>query len=268
MKMFDGCDGLKDVTERVSPQSTFSEFQGKVTFTLRSIKEDDTIPRLKKEVGRDHYAIGTSLNPALIIDVGANIGDFCISVAKLYPKAQVICAEPAPETYFLLRWNLAENNVPLIGLSSLGRADRPGVVPLHGALGSSDGFVDFVYSPKKSQNANIGGGPGINGDASWRHVKVQAYDLGNMLSTAKVKSVDVLKVDCEGCEFSLLPSLHDWVVDRDRIKRLVGEIHWWQTSKKKKTLGALMDPTDVQKFKDTVEKRGSPVHFGINAFPG
>jgi FkbM family methyltransferase len=265
--MFGGCDGLKDFTARVSAQSIFSEFDGKVTFTLRSMKEDDTIPRLKKEVGHDHYGIGTTLNPALIIDVGANIGDFCISVAKLYPKAQVLCAEAAPETYFLLEWNLAENNVPRIELSSLGQADRPGVIPLHGALGASDGFVDFAYSPNKSQNANIGGGPAISGDASWRHVQVRAYDLGNMLSTAKVKSVDVLKIDCEGCEFTLLPSLHDLVVDRNRVKRLVGEIHWHQTRKKKKTLAPQMDPKDVQKFKDVMNQRGFPVHFGNSAFP-
>ena len=76
------------------------------------------------------YDVGDCVNHSLIVDVGANIGAFCIAASRLYPQAQIICAEPSPETYFLLQWNLAENHVPLAELSSLGLKNKPGVIAM------------------------------------------------------------------------------------------------------------------------------------------
>ena len=36
----------------------------------------------------------------LIFDIGANVGDFSVSAALLYPNAQVVTFEPAAETFF------------------------------------------------------------------------------------------------------------------------------------------------------------------------
>ena len=207
--MFGGCDGLRDVVTRVSEKHAMSEFNRKVDFTLRTLKGDDAIPRLKVEVGHDHYGISKCVNPGLIVDVGANVGDFCISAAKLYPNAQVLCAEPAPETYFLLLWNLAENNVSRIDRRELGKMNRPGVIAIQGALGSANGMVNFTYNPKSSLGANVGGGPNTEASADWKHLKVRAYSLEKMLTKAKVTAVDVLKLDCEGCEFTLIPSMSE-----------------------------------------------------------
>merc|ERR1711937_867102 len=98
--------------------------------TLRELKFDNTEARLRRELLADQYDLSKCVMPSLIIDVGANVGGFCMSAAKMHPHAQVLCAEPAPVTYLLLLWNLAENGIPLVELSSLGQAERPGVIPL------------------------------------------------------------------------------------------------------------------------------------------
>merc|ERR1739845_151912 len=39
-------------------------------------------------------------------------------------------------------------------------------------------------------------------------------------------SVDLLKIDCEGCEFELIPSMHSFVCNtQSKVKRITGEMH-------------------------------------------
>ena len=247
---------------------------GMKLMTLRSLKEDNTIKKLANDLRGDPYSLGTCYNPKLIIDVGANIGAFCIKAAKMYPHSQVICAEPAPETYSLLLWNLVENGVPLRQLSSLGVEGKPGVIALHAAIGAEDGKVDLMYTPTRSQNANVGMSRNTSRWATmtnpgWRKVSVDEYNLTKILTDSSVRSVDLLKMDCEGCEFTVIPSMRDWIINRTRIKTLVGEIHWASMY-----ANDTYSKSELQRFKEVMELRGTPLNendrtnkTGVGHFP-
>ena len=247
---------------------------GMTHMTLRSLKEDNTIKKLSKDLRGDPYSLGTCDNPKLIIDVGANIGAFCINAAKMYPHSQVICAEPAPETYSLLLWNLVENGVPLRQLSSLGVEGKPGVIALHAAIGAEDGKVDLMYTPTRSQNANVGMSRNTSSWVKikkqvWRKVSVDEYNLTKILTDSSVRSVDLLKMDCEGCEFTVIPSMRDWIINRTRIKTLVGEIHWASMY-----ANDTYSKSELQRFKEVMELRGTPLNendrtnmTGVGHFP-
>ena len=247
---------------------------GMKLMSLRSLKDDNTIRKLSQDLRGDPYSLGTCYNPKLIIDVGANIGAFCINAAKMYPHSQVICAEPAPETYSLLLWNLVENGVPLRQLSSLGVEGKPGVIALHAAIGAEDGKVDLLYIPTRSQNANVGMSRNTSRWATmtnpgWRKVSVDEYNLTKILTDSSVRSVDLLKMDCEGCEFTVIPSMRDWIINRTRIKTLVGEIHWASMY-----ANDTYSKSDLQRFKEVMELRGTPLNendrtnmTGVGHFP-
>ena len=155
-------------------------------------------------------------------------------------------------------------------LSSLGKTEQPGVIPLRAAFAATDGSVDFAYSPKDSQGANIGGGRSIEDQSpamGWRHFAVRQYSLGKMLANANVTAIDILKVDCEGCEFTLIPSMQDWIINHTRVKSLVGEIHWPLTHPEKKTLAPQSPPEDISRFEDIMNRRGSPVKQMHHPYP-
>ena len=71
-------------------------------------------------------------SPDLIIDVGANIGQFSSSVANFFPKAEVHSFEPIPECYQILLKNTEK---------------LPNIKTYNFAVGSSDKNIEF-YSEK------------------------------------------------------------------------------------------------------------------------
>jgi len=54
------------------------------------------------------------------------------------------------------------------------------------------------------------------------------WSVGRLQKCIDVDSISLVKLDCEGCEFELLPSLK-WLF-RKRSVRVVGEFHHWHLS--------------------------------------
>ena len=70
-------------------------------------------------------------SPDLIIDVGANIGQFSSSVANFFPKAEVHSFEPIPECYQILLKNTEK---------------LPNIKTYNFAVGSSDKNIEFFIN--------------------------------------------------------------------------------------------------------------------------
>lgn len=76
--------------------------------------------------------------PRTLIDIGANVGQFAVASAKLFPGVSIHCFEPNPESVIQLKRNL----------SSLANVS---VYPI--ALGEGNGEMEFhvnTYSPSSS----------------------------------------------------------------------------------------------------------------------
>tara|TARA_B110001452_G_C15188608_1_gene412754 strand:+ start:698 stop:979 length:282 start_codon:yes stop_codon:yes gene_type:complete len=73
----------------------------------------------------------------LVIDIGANLGDFSIAASKIFPSSLVIAIEPNPITYFFLLWNLHLNGVrpkTTFSLEATPGQSSTGVMALHAAV--------------------------------------------------------------------------------------------------------------------------------------
>jgi hypothetical protein len=57
------------------------------------------------------YFFKTENSEPLIIDCGGHIGLAVLYFKSLYPQARIVTFEPNPETFFLLRENIAQNNL-------------------------------------------------------------------------------------------------------------------------------------------------------------
>ncbi len=153
----------------------------------------------------------------VVYDCGANVGVSAAYFKMLYPDARVTAFEPDENVFGYLHRNLARN-----GLMT-GVALHKAAVWVH-----SDG-VAF-----DSDGAD--GGRVATGEAMRR---VSSVELAELL--ADEKRVDLLKMDIEGAESVVLPSLKPVL---NRVCRLFCEYHSWGTG----TLGHILETLDEAGF--------------------
>ncbi len=134
---------------------------------------------------------------SLVVDVGANVGDFSMGIRKYAKK--VIAIEPSSEFADLLKLNLSANEVHNVSLLRLALHDKDESVHLNG------------------QGSNI---------------YVQAEGNGNEIVPGRtldgildgVSSVDIVKIDSQGSELRILSGMRDMLTEK-RISLIVVEVH-------------------------------------------
>ena len=150
---------------------------------------------------------GLSGRPIQVMDIGGHIGTFACRLAQLHPSARIDSYEPSPTTAAFLRRNVEQN----------GFANR--ITVTEAAIASSTGFAELDDN---------GAGSGLNGLVSAGHgstatsTKVHTIAFDEALATIG-RTVDVVKMDCEGGEYDLVygSSPAGW----DSVQRVVLEYH-------------------------------------------
>jgi FkbM family methyltransferase len=121
-----------------------------------------------------------------IVDIGATTGSFTLWASQRSPEAQIIAVEPNPEVYPYLLANIRANQLS-------GR-----VTCVAAALGPAAGVASIqaqgAYTTQ-TRFAPHDGGPGQT---------VRQLSLEQLLDETKTLHSDLLKVDCEGCEYDVL----------------------------------------------------------------
>jgi FkbM family methyltransferase len=129
-----------------------------------------------------------------IIDVGANLGFFTIRSKQLWPNAIVVAIEPDPNNYASL--------VEHIGLNKLSD-----IKPLQIGLSDKCGCFDLYLAPR-----NIAGHSMYK--KTDRSIEITTKTLADIIAMLPNSRCDLLKIDCEGCEFSILSTLTQELADR------------------------------------------------------
>ena len=154
----------------------------------------------------------------VIIDAGANIGVFTLYALKNAAQAKVISIEPAPDSCKRMKSMLSANGVEsrcTIFEAALG--DRPGQTTIELDVGS------------QFRRTGLSGHP------------VEMITLDSVIPPGV--SVDLLKIDVEGAEYGILPSLTPETLRR--IRRIVLEFHPQASARK------AIDPLESNGFKLT-----------------
>ncbi len=120
-----------------------------------------------------------------VIDVGGGIGEFAIDVAKRFPHSRVLAYEPAPDSFSLLQQNIALNNLTNLQASPYAVAGASGQVGLRPSSGQG----------ALTSTIEEGGAAAAT-----------AVTLADILHRNGIPICDFLKIDCEGCEYSVLLS--------------------------------------------------------------
>jgi FkbM family methyltransferase len=130
-----------------------------------------------------------------VIDVGANIGFYALRAKQLWPDAHVIAVEPHPQNFAAL-----EEHIQISSLKN--------VTALQIGLSEHCGCFDLYLSPRN-----------IAGHSMYKKtdhsVSIKTSTLNDALAMLQPESTcDVLKIDCEGCEYPILSTLTPEVANR------------------------------------------------------
>ncbi len=147
----------------------------------------------------NEYRLPPRFEPAdVIVDVGGHIGAFA-HACLMRGAGKVITCEPHPENLKLLRRNLARYG------------DRVEIIPAAVWPADEPAFM----SPAEDDPHNTGGGTVCRG----RGLPVGTITLAEVLARAG-GPVRLLKLDCEGAEYSILDG-----VDSSQVQQICGEAH-------------------------------------------
>lgn len=137
-----------------------------------------------------------SADARVILDVGANIGSFSFLAARSAPHARVFAFEPDATARSVLARTIADNRLnDRVALSDAGVAAEDGTRVLR--LSSSTAF-NSLYG-----DTNAGSS-----------VSIPCVSLESVFSTHEIDRVDLLKIDCEGCEYEVFGHASQDVMDR------------------------------------------------------
>ena len=167
----------------------------------RSVQRDQWEPQTFKIMSRFISA------DSIYCDVGAWIGPTVVYAAKICKK--VICFEPDPHAYKYLRWNIDLNELHNVSSYSIALSNETSIQrmsSLGGNLGDSMASL-LMGSTWRSAWQQLK--PNNSGESN--AVDVLAIKWDEFINLSKIEKIDFLKIDIEGGEFALLPSMRDYL---------------------------------------------------------
>jgi FkbM family methyltransferase len=146
--------------------------------------------------------------PAILIDLGANIGLSAIALGRQLPLAGIVAVEPDGANFAMLQQNLR-----LAGWSDRAKAIRA-------FAGAERGFAELVDSGNGAWGMRMGA-PARAGIPVWR-IEDLAAVAQHLFADAGNPAKIVLKCDIEGAEAQLFQSLIHW---EHLVERVILELH-------------------------------------------
>ena len=124
----------------------------------------------------------------VVVDIGANQGEYTLFAAKRVTFGRVLAFEPMPSMYNLLCDNITLNNYINVDVFALGLSDKAGSLELYNGLNENEGLGTFYP-----------------GDTSLNSITVSLNTLDQLF---KLKRLDFIKMDIEGSELYALRGAH------------------------------------------------------------
>lgn len=165
------------------------------------------IAAMREEYG--HILISPADSVKLIIDAGGYIGDTAAYLLSKYPQCRVIVLEPDNKNFAMLTINLQPYH------------EHNQIFALNKGLYGYDGVLTFSGNTEK--NATGGGIQDGQKLENKEDLKVECVSMGYLIEKYAIDVIDILKLDIEGAEGSVLDNSADkWL---DKVKMIIIEIH-------------------------------------------
>jgi len=182
-------------------------WHGREIFYRPGTSDLEVIYKILLKPGRKaEYFVSDDINPAVVWDIGANIGAASLYFANRFPQAKIVCFEPVPDNFAILQRNIT-------GI--------PGACAFNAGLGSSDGEMRISAS---SYSLNMGGFSFHASHATPSpEVSVMVRRPDTLARGEALPQPDLIKIDTEGAEWDILTAFSPEVLGK--VRWIVGELH-------------------------------------------
>lgn len=191
-------------------------FHGGLAARKDTLSQDEVV--IGDVYEHDSYSVShLPLPPEVVVDVGAHIGCFAARWRRRNPRARILCVEACPENMTALRANVGSFAEVIQAACTyepeqvaLLNAVWPGCVSTGGSRVVPLCRLAEAPTHKAGQTE------------WWRDVRPLAkLTLEELMTRFQLERIDVLKLDCEGSEFSILRH----ATCLDRVGAIIGEYH-------------------------------------------
>lgn len=183
-------NSIKKILYKILPESTFLQlhhFGFYFLYNLGFLKGKTSF--------KYHYGVKTWIQPTdHVVDIGANLGYFAKTFAKLTPQGSVTCIEPIPAFYAVLKRNLSRFSHVEIFHTALGKEN--GTITM--VLPKSNGMVRTGLPHVVRENESLS-------DSIQTEVKISATKE----LFASFEKIDYIKCDIEGYEWVVFQELKE-----------------------------------------------------------
>ena len=143
----------------------------------------------------------------LIIDAGSNIGVSVLEWKTRWPQCEVVCFEPDPFAFELLKQNVEHNGLPSVTYHNVALSDQEGTAHFHGAIGQA----------ADARGNSLSEGWGKRDDSTT--IEVHCKRLSTFIGE---RDVSFVKLDVEGSEERVLRDISDQLA---QIAAMYIEVH-------------------------------------------
>lgn len=179
--------------------------------------------RLYENRNHDIYSNGeltilkkiSKFNPSVIIDGGANIGDYSLLVNELNPNTLIYAFEPVKSTFEKLKSNTSH---------------LTNIFPIEKGLFRNNCFKEINIYPSDAHSSVFE----LQG-LQYESTKKQSIELINgddFLKNNKIKEVDFIKIDVEGAEYEAILGFEEHI-EKGKIKMIQFEYGYINITTKK-----------------------------------
>jgi FkbM family methyltransferase len=158
------------------------------------------------------------LSVRTFFDVGANEGQTSAAALARFPNAKVFAFEPHPQTFQRLQALIG--NHPRVTAYELALAETCGTVPFFEHESSSSDAHQFnSLAPNRTETLKAAG---FNLDG--RAIRVPCSNIDVFCQERAVDSIDVLKIDVEGCDLLVMRGAKDMLAS-GRVRFVFAEFN-------------------------------------------
>lgn len=178
-------------------------------------------------------------NNPVIIDIGSHIGSFSGYIQRMLQgnNPVVYSIEPAPNNFHYLVENMRLNSFETENCFNVAVGDRNGA-----------GYID---STKDNDAFTVGGEERLKTPYADKMIKCEMVTLEKFCDDRHIKTVDLLKIDCEGGEYDIFNHSLEFI--KKNVKSVFAEVHYIS---KEKNIGEFKEFAEKNNFRVEAEILG------------
>ncbi len=189
-------------------------------------------------------------NGDIVIDIGANIGDYTlISSKKVGNSGKVFAFEPLSETFSILKRNLQLNEIT-------------NCQPFQKAIGEKPGIANLYKTNASGTMGHLDSS--LNGQGLIKKNEVDVVTIDDILFSNHIENVSMMKIDVEGFEHEVLLGCIQSFKEK-KIKKILCEVHFKYLESKGKSAEIIYGVLREHNFNITTISKPTPNRVHILA---